>query len=539
MSLFAVPANAADGDVADLDLTAIREQGISNTTEALIDYLRKHSFDDDEAAVVKGLVRQLGSDEFAKRESASAELVTRGKLAIPFLEAALRESDPELVRRARRCLSEIDAGDRPELSAAVVRCLARTRAPASVAALLRFAPHAEDTTVEDEVIAALVACGIREGKAAAALMEALDSKRPEVRLVAAGAVGRAEDAAQRATVLKRLPEATPATRFRIAEGLLARRDRAGLQPLVDLLADAPVDIAGRAESILCRLGGEQAADIASALGGSDEERQRWRNAWAGWRKKYGDKADLAALDRREEFLGYTLVPEMHGGKVWECDRNGKVRWTIDGLSQPREAQVLPNGRVLICEVAGGNRITERDLKGKIHWSLPVNDPAYVERLPNGNTFIGTHHRAWEVTSAGKEVFAYEPGDMFIHSMHRRPNGNVVCLSQTGLIREADRKGHIVCTFNIGIGGNWSGVQGLPGNRYLAVELNQGLVLELDSKGKKLWECKVPGASYAVRRPNGRTLVCSFNASRVVDVDAKGNEVWEKKVGSMPWRAHSR
>jgi HEAT repeat protein len=539
LALVALPGPAAEGDVADLDLTVLREQGIATSAEALIGYLRKHSFDDDEAAAVKELISQLGSDEFAKREKASAELVTRGKLAVPFLEQALHGADPEMVRRARQCLAEIDSSDRPEVSAAVIRTLARSKTATGVPALLRFAPHAEDAQVEDEIIAALVACGIRDGKASRELLTALESKRLALRMAAAGAVARAEDATQRGAVVKLLADAAPLLRYRIAEGLLVRHDRAGIKPLVDLLADAPAEIASRAESLLCRMGGEEATEIASALGGTNEERKRWRDAWETWRKKHGDKIDLASLEKREEFLGYTLVPEMHGGKVWECDRTGKVRWTIEGLSQPRDAQVLPNGHVLICEVSGGNRITERDLKGKIHWSLSVNDPAYVERLPNGNTFIGTHNRAWEITSGGKEVFSYEPGDMFIHSMHRRPNGNVVCLGQTGVIREVDRKRNVVCTINIGIAGNWSGVQGLPGNRYLAVELNQGLVLELDNKGKKLWECKVAGASYAVRRPNGRTLVCSFNGSRVVDVDSKGNEVWEKKVGTMPWRVHSR
>src|SRR5262249_15276855 len=161
-------------------------------------------------------------------------------------------------------------------------------------------------------------------------------------------------------------------------------------------------------------------------------------------------------------------PEMHGARVWECDRSGKVRWEITGLQQPRDAFVLPNGRVLVCEVQA-NRVTERDLKGNIHWTHPVSDPAYVERLPNGNTFIGNHHRAVEVTPGGKEVFAYAPeGDFFIHSMHRKPNGNVVCLSMRGLLREVDRAGRTVCTFQLDQNNrNWCGVQGLPGQRYLA------------------------------------------------------------------------
>ncbi len=125
-------------------------------------------------------------------------------------------------------------------------------------------------------------------------------------------------------------------------------------------------------------------------------------------------------------------------------------------------------------------------------------------------------------------------------MHRKANGNVVCLSMRGLLREVDRAGRRVCNFQLDQNNrNWCGVQGLPGGRYLAVDLNQGQILELDTTGHVVWDCKVAGASYAVRRPTGHTLVCSFNGQRVVEVDRKGAVVWEKAVGTMPWRVHSR
>jgi outer membrane protein assembly factor BamB len=231
---------------------------------------------------------------------------------------------------------------------------------------------------------------------------------------------------------------------------------------------------------------------------------------------------------------------MHGGKVWECTRTGQIRWQIFGLQQPRDAQVASNGRVLICEV-GASRVTERDFKGNVLWTHPVVDPAYVERLPNGNTFIGTHRRAFEVTPSGKEVFSFQPAaSMFIHSMHRRPNGNLICLSMQGQVLEVDRAGKTVRSFQITRGGgNWCGIQGLPGNRYLAVEYNQSLILELDAAGKVVWECKVPGVSYALRRPDGRTMVCCFSSQRIVDIDRTGKVVWEVSTGTSPWRAHCR
>jgi hypothetical protein len=328
--------------------------------------------------------------------------------------------------------------------------------------------------------------------------------------------------------------------FRAALGRLAGHDPAGLDVLIVLLGDAPPDLAIRVEEVLLRLAGDAAPTVASAARDEPSQRRPWQAAWEHWRRDLGDKADLSRLDAPEPYLGFTLVAEMHGGRVWECDRSGSVRWQIFGLQQPREAQVLATGRVLICE-AGARRVTERDFKGHVLWTHPVDDPAYVERLANGNTLIGTHHRAFEVTPEGKEIFSYktDPG-LFLHSMHRRPNGNLVGLTMQGQVVEVDRAGKTVRSFLIKEGsGNWCGVQGLPGNHYLAVEFNEGLVVELDATGKVVWRQHIPGASYALRRPDGRTMVCCFSTRRIVDLDRNGHIVWEKAVDTSPWRAHSR
>jgi HEAT repeat protein len=534
----ATPSRCADSE-AGADEALVREAKLGTDGAALLAFFRDRSLTDADRERLIDLVRQLGSEDFKQREEASAALVARGPLAVPFLRQAVKSDDAEVVRRVRACLEEIDRGPGPSLPAAAVRLLVRRKPAGAVEALLRFAPHADDACVEDEVVAALAALGLHNGKADTALLEALRDKEPARRAVAAYAVARAADPAHRTAASRLLRDPEPAVRYRTALGMLAARDREALPTLVNLLLDAPPELAARAEDALIRLAGEQSPAVGSAAG-NPAERKTWHAAWERWQREQGSKVDLGRLDGATPYLGFTLVPEMHGGKVWECDRSGKVRWEIKGLQQPRDACVLPNGRVLVCEVQA-NQVTERDLKGNIHWKHPVNDPAYVERLPNGNTFIGTHRRAIEVTPAGKEVFAYEPeNDFFIHSMHRKPNGNVVCLSMRGLLREVDRSGHTVCSFQLDQNNrNWCGVQGLPGQRYLAVDLNQGHVLELDAKGGTRWECKVPGACYAVRRPTGNTLVCSFNGHRIVEVDRKGTIVWEKAVGSSPWRVHSR
>jgi HEAT repeat protein len=536
--LSAAQEKQAAEEQEEADVKLLRENGLASDGPALLAYLARGSLTDADRTELEATIRRLGDDSFPVREKASVALVQRGRLAVPFLQKAVDDPDAEIARRAARCLEEIEQGPGPELPAAVIRLLAR-RAPAgAVADLLRYLPFAEDTSVEDEAFATLSRLGLRDGKPDPALSAALGSKQALARAAAGHVLGRSTDAAVRNAAARLLSDGELVVRFRTAQGLVGGRDRRGVPILIDLLADAPPDLAGRVEDLLVRLAGEQVPDTGPGAG-SPAERRDWRKAWAGWWKEHGERVDLARAEAAPPFLNLTLVPEMHGNKVWECGKDGKPRWVLDGLQQPRDAFILPNGHVLVAEVTA-SRITERDRKNKIVWQHPVQDPAYIEGLPNGHVFIGTHHRAVEVTRGGKEVWSYESEmAFFIHSMNRKPNGHLVCLSMNGQLREVDRAGKTVVSFALPHQGNWCGVQGLTNGHYLAVELNQGHVLELDAKGKTLWDCRVAGACYAIRRPNGNTMVCSFAGQRVVDVNRAGKIVWEKAVPTQPWRAHSR
>jgi len=58
--------------------------------------------------LVKELVRQLGDDDFKKREAASAELAKIGKPAVPALKEAKKNPDLEVARRAEEVLARIE-----------------------------------------------------------------------------------------------------------------------------------------------------------------------------------------------------------------------------------------------------------------------------------------------------------------------------------------------------------------------------------------------------------------------------------------------
>jgi hypothetical protein len=301
--------------------------------------------------------------------------------------------------------------------------------------------------------------------------------------------------------------------------------------LIAALADGPSEQVERAETLLLRLAGDQAPAPAA-------DTKSRRDTWARWWANNGARLDLARLNSTPPHLGLTLVPEMHAGRVWECGRDGKPLWELAELLSPIDAQVLPGKRLLVAEL-NGNRVTERDHHGKILWQHAVSTPIACQRLAGGDTFIATNHRAFVVTPSGKETFSYatEPA-FFIHSAQRLPNGHVACVSMAGSVREIDTASKVVCSVDLPISGGWSGIEGVAGDRYLVVNNTQGKVLEIDRKGKAVWEYTTPGACYASRLPNGHTLVVS-NASGLQEVDRKGSVLWRREITTSLWRAHRR
>jgi hypothetical protein len=532
------PAPAEDRAAADERL--LKDSGIPTDDAGLLAFLRDRSLDDDGRKQLEGLVRQLGHDDFETREQASRLLIARGSLASPFLREALKQNDSEIVRRARECLDAIERGPGPALPGAAVRTLARRQTPGSVEMLLRFVPFADDEQLEEDTLAALAKVALQGGKVHEAVKAAVADPVLPRRAAAGYVLGRAPGRETRGDAVRLLKDADARVRFRAAQGLLGGRDRQAVPALIALLTEAPPELAWRAEDLLIRLAGDK-APLASAGSGDDKDRAKWRADWTAWWEREGAGVNLAKVNEVPPFLHVLLVPEMHGHRVFEVDRSNKVLWEIKGLTQPREAQVLSGGRVLIAD-SGDNVVKEVDRTGKVLWSHPVPDPAYLQRLPDGNTFIGTHQRAFIVTPHGKEIFSYTPKEpnFFIHSMNRKRDGNLVMLSMAGKLVEVTPKGDEVTAVQVGDPGrNWCGVEGLPGRRYLCVNINNGEVIEIDAAGKVHWQTTVAGASYASRLPNGNTMICSFNQQKVVVVDRDGKTVWEQKVGSMPWRAHMR
>jgi hypothetical protein len=504
---------------------------------ALLDFFRKRTVTDADLAVIQALIRQLGDDSFEMRQKASAEVATKGRVALPLLRQALKDPDIEIVRRAEECIRLIEQGDNPGLVPAAARLVAVRKPAGAAAVLLAYIPLADSDYAAEEVQNALTAVAVSEGKPDPILVNALTDKQPARR--AAAAVALARTAEERPAVRALLEDSDPTVRLRVALALIALHDKEAVPVLIAVLDQLPTSQMGQAEEMLYRLAEDKAPTLAA---GSDEAgRRKYRDAWAAWWRDNGDKMDLAKLDLTPKLLGYTMIVLLDEGKLVELDAANMVRWQMANLQFPLDAQLLPGGeRVLVAENAG-NIVTERIVKtGEIKWRHSVEMPLMAQRLLNGNTFIGTRTQLLEVDSSGKEHFSWRPpnGDMIMRAQKLR-NGDIACVTSDFRFLRLDASGKELLSFPVDIRTYGGRIQVLPDGRVLVPQFSLNKVVEQDPAGKVVWEVSFPQPIAAVRLPNGNTLVTSLQQQRAVELDRSGKTVWEYQGSSRVTRAWRR
>jgi hypothetical protein len=274
------------------DEALLKGAGLGVDGPALLEFFRKRTVNPEDEQRAAELVTRLGDEQYALREKATRDLKALGPAALPALRLAAQATDAEVKRRARDCLSTIEAGQRPELAGAAARLLAARAPDGAVPALLAYLPGAPDADAEEEAQVALLALTAKAGKPGPALVAALEDKAPSRRGAAALAVGRSGTEAQRRAVRRLLADPDQNVRLLAARGLLAARDKEAVPAVIDLLTVAP--LAARAEDVLLSL----AADAApkAALGEDEASRRQCRDVWRAWWEARRDQLDLARAD---------------------------------------------------------------------------------------------------------------------------------------------------------------------------------------------------------------------------------------------------
>ncbi|HTU19221.1 MAG TPA: HEAT repeat domain-containing protein [Gemmataceae bacterium] len=505
---------------------------------ALLAALAQHTLTPDKRRRLQQLLTQLGSDDFAVRESASRQLLAFGQLALPRLREAVKDRDTEVSRRAKMLIERIENGPDVRLPMAALRLLAVRKPAGAVEALLAYLPFAEDELREEEVRKSLVVLARRDGKLDAALRHALADAQPKVRAIAAEALIAGGGAEGRAAVRMLVKEDAPSVRLRVALALTRAGEREGVSVLIELLPLLSAEECGQAEEALYQLAGDTAPQMPEGAGSNDKK--KCRDAWAAWWKVNANRVDLARI-REHASLGYTLILDYTVHRVYEIDRKGKQCWSIDLLKYSMDAVVLPSNRVLIAEFRA-NRVTERDFKGKILWQKEVKSPVSVQRLPNGNTFIAFGGAAiLEIDRAGKEVYKITNIPKLL-SAYRMSRGTIVCLTDDNQCRLLERTGKEVQKFAVKYPTNHSNscLDVQPRGRILITSYAAGKVMEYDRHGNLLREWDVPNVSNATGLPNGHILA-TCSPGLVLELDRTGKIVWKSNQGkpSHVFRARRR
>ena len=549
---------AADLPPVRTDEQAIKEAGLPTDGPGLVQYFRRRALQDVPAEKIKGLIRQLGDDDFDARENASDALIGLGQRAAPFLLNARASLDAEVVRRAEACLQQIKGGVGNGVETAAVRMLAIRKPAEAAEALLAFLSVVESNAMADEVADALASMMRREGRPDKAVVAALGNKMSLRRAIAAVALCRAGLQAKEPAVQKAVQDVDWSVRQRAALALAAAGDKSAVSVLIDLLPRLPQEGAWEVEDCLLRLADGPGPGLPLRF--DADSRKKCRDAWAHWWAANEGKADLGKLKTSLE--GITLVVLSDQKIVREVDAAGKTLWEVKEIGFPLDAQALPGDRVLVAEHAN-HCVTERDRLGKIVWKVDTKDlsqqlakqagiakvqevvqPLVAQRLSNGNTFIATGNQMFEVDKDGKLVWPRSQATFGIMvrgicKAQRLRNGDIAYISGTNQFVRLGRDGKERLSFSVGATTSGGRLDMLANGHVVVPQVNQGRVVEYDSEGRPVWQATVEQPIAAVRLPNGHTLVTTMNQNRAVELDRGGRIVWDYRSNGRVNRAFRR
>jgi hypothetical protein len=483
---------------AQADVQTLKDAGIQPDDAGLRKYLRSLSPSPEVRKEIAGLIAQLGSEDFVRREKASRRLTELVGLAGADLEKASRDEDREVARRAKAILADDAGADRrAEVLLAALREVTRRKTPGVVPSLLETLPRLRRFDLRQAAGRALAATARPED--AEALRRALESQDESVCLAAA--------------VI-----------------LLDHGDRRALTALGRLLDCEDLATRNRAGRVLRAVTGKDLGFIAYA----DLERRAQAAArWRRWIDEEGTAARLSLPAPAQTPLG-KVVLACHGPRegVVELDEAGrKVGERIYKGIECCEG--LPDGHLLLGgasrRVDGDlGRVDEYDAEGRSVWGLSVRGiVTAVRRLPSGHTLVAFSHKS------GLTLREYRPdksvrweaslGVELAMDVQRLEDGNtLVPLVMRDRLVEVDRRGKVVWEAKAEKM-PWS-VQRLGGGRTLVACCQSRQVAELDPGGEVVWSYPFQDPRHAQRLPDGNTVIA--NLRKVIEIDATKKVLWE-------------
>jgi HEAT repeat protein len=503
--------------------------------ELLLRELQSRTLTDEELDRALALLRKLETEQGETAAAAARDLVALGPRVSPLLRRAVQQGHPRLSPAAARCLDGIEREFPPiPLPEALFRMLPLRRSAGTVPALLAFLPCAEDEEMVGRIERVLGSVGVVDGKADEVLVKALDDRAGIRRAAAAVALWQGRATAVLPSVRKVLADRDIDVRQRVARELASAGDREAVAALAGLLEVLPDERAWEVEEQLERLAGDKAPAAVA------ESPLDWKNVAGAWKQWWQGNRDKVAMTgsfapaASGSLRGFTLLVQPQANTVLELGPDGKQRWALTGLQVPLDAQVLANQRVLVAEQ---NRVTERDLRGKVLWQKDAPQPRSVQRLGNGNTFITCTNLLLEVDRAGKEVLRVPVNGFGAIAARRLPDGRIVAFDRRTII-QFDKAGKEVKRAPVRTGGAGCN-EVLDNGHVLSLSPMFGTLTEFDMDGKEVGSFAQPGASHGFRLTNGHTLVMTVVGNKYVELDRNFKPIKETALAAPAFRVKRR
>ncbi len=223
-----------------------------------------------------------------------------------------------------------------------------------------------------------------------------------------------------------------------------------------------------------------------------------------------------------------LITDYSENAILRIDRKGNEITKLEEQYGLWDADVLPNGNMLICQFALGN-VIERNEKGRVLWKYTkLKNPFAATRLRNGNTLIANTHDNSVVEVNPKGLVVWDYHGVKATDAERLPNGNTLIADSSGnRILEVNAAGKTVWEIK-DMEGLWD-VDRLANGNTLVTQRDLGhRVFELTPAGRTVYVIEnLVSPSDADRLPNGNTIVACDG--KVLEFDAQAREVWSHSV----------
>jgi hypothetical protein len=427
-----------------------------------------------------------------------------------------------------------------QVTPALIRLITLARPANAIEIILAYIPSCNDDNIQDLLGECLGLYLNDQNTPPPALIAASTSSIEEIRTFAGRVLAQSPNEIAQKTCTTLLSDSSVRVRFEVARESIKNQNKSAIPTLIELMTKVPAEKAEAIDQTLRAIAKEKSPE-------SKNDSKVDAAAWNTWWQKEGTQLVLTPGLKNHEALKNFLVvesfnQEKKSGRVFLVTPSGKTLWEIANLSNPTDALLLPNNKILITE-QGANRITERDTKGNISWEKSVTNPFHSQRLLNGNIFIASRNKIVEVGRNGNEIFSFSyPNETILAACKTRTN-EYALLSYNGVFLKLDSKGNEVSKSRIPFPTNF-GINGgaiTQNDRVLVSIPTLNKIMEFNFSGQATWESTITMPGIPTKLPNGNVVAPSLNGSKIVEIQMDGKIIYEStpnsyrsiKVGKAP------